>query len=744
MVKIFRQPTFGGEVSAVRDGMIYLRSGAPRAIIGTSSLNFDGLAPEQQLRAVQAFRDLLHAQSGPLQLYLRIRRVPAGEPTEPNASTFADRPSYLAAMTRSFINAHLLDTPVYQREIYIVLGPVESGRQMLRSWLFRFDRSKDDPRFVASDLGTPLANRARALLEPLRRIGVKGQLLTDAALSSLLADLYGEGRKPALEPSTVRQTFAHRADNVEIRGRYYASFVVSRYPGEEISPGWLLPLLSFKGELHLGIHILPLETDRMLTILHHRIRDLRANDMASTESGAIQQTAVGTLPDAITVHQALARNEEKAFAVSFYLTIGAADPIELRAQSEALRASCRRMMLHTVQPYFEMRQALLSSWPLGMDLLGREHILHTSALTTMMPWLQEDLADPAGHYWGYNKETGGLCVFDPFDEQRFTNANIAVLAHSGAGKSYAAASVVLSGYTRGIGAIVIDPEAEYAGLIRELGGTYLKLATGSGHAINALDPLLFAADPDEPNDQLNDVLDLIGLMCGRLDEVERAQVETSIRSVLGASEGIPVLGDIWRELERTQSGSRVSTILHRWVTGDLGRMFSAPTNVDLGAAVVGFNVRDLSEELIPPAFLILANWLWAALRRERRARHLLIDEVGLLLEHEPVRRFLIRLARRIRKYGGSLILVSQNPGDFFETKDGAVLATNPSILLLGSQKHSEAVKLQKAFNLTDRQVNYLETADRGDFLLVAGPNRAPIHVMAPPWMDELIVRSRGH
>ena len=45
---------------------------------------------------------------------------------------------------------------------------------------------------------------------------------------------------------------------------------------------------------------------------------------------------------------------------------------------------------------------------------------------------------------------------------------------------------------------------------------------------------------------------------------------------------------------------------------------------------------------------------------------------------------------------------------------------------------------------TDRQVNYLETAARGDFLLLAGPNRVPVHIMVPPWMDELIVKSRGH
>jgi hypothetical protein len=744
VVKLFRRAPFGDEISGVQDGLIRLRGGAPRAIVATSSLNFQGLAPEQQSRSVQAFRDLLHAQSGPLQVYLRIRRVPAGDAREPERANFADTPAYYGALTRSFINAHLQDTPVFQREIFIVLGPVDAGRQLLRSWLFRFDRSRDEPSIVASDLGTPLRRRAEALVEQLRRIGIKGQVLGDDALSGLLAELYGHRRADGGELEPQRHAYAHRADNVEINGRQYLSFVVNRYPGEEVEPGWLLPLLSFKGELHVSLHILPLDTDRMLTMLHHRIRDLRADDMANLESGEVDRTSMRTLPEALAVHQALARNEEKAFAVSFYLTIGADDPVELRSQAEALRASCRRMMLQTVQPFFEMRQGLVSSWPLGMDLLGREHILHTSAVTTMMPWLQEDLADADGHYWGYNKETGGLCVFDPFDEARFSNANIAVLAHSGAGKSYAAASVVLSGYTRGIGAIVLDPEAEYGGMIRALGGTYLHLAAGAGHAINALDPLLVVADADEPADQLSDVLDLIGLMCGRLDEVERAQIAAITRSVISDGRQTPVLGDIWRQLDLSHPGSRAGTILYRWVTGELGQLFSAPTSVDLGAAIVGFNLRDLSEELIAPSYLLLANWLWTELRRDRRPRHLLIDEAGLLLEHEPIRRFLIRLARRIRKYGGSLILVSQNPGDFFETKDGAVLATNPSILLLGSLKHSEAAKLQRAFNLTEPQVNYLETAQRGDFLLVAGPNRVPVHIMAPPWMDELIVMSRGH
>ncbi len=729
---------FGTEVAAIKDGVVHLNNGAKRVIVRTSSLNFAGLPPEQQQRAVQAFRELLHGQNGPLQLYFRVRRIAARDTAEPSPERFSDRRQYLGALTQSFINAHLAETPVYERDVFVVLAQGESRRDFLRSWSFRFERSAEQPKRVATDLGRPLQERTNGLVEHLRQVGLKAEALDDQGLSTLFAELYRRDNHAAAQTS-----FVHRPQSVEVSGRHYASFVVDRYPGEEVEPGWLLPLLQFSGELHAGIHILPLETDRALSRLHRRIQDLRADDLASVESGAIPRTTLGTLPDALSVHQALVRNEEKAFAVGFYLTVGASDAAELRARCDALEASCRRMMLRAIPPFFEMQQALLASWPLGIDLLGQEKILPTTAVSTLMPWLQEDLADPVGHYWGYNKETGGLVVFDPFDERRFTNANIAVLAHSGAGKSYAAASVVLSAHTRGIGAILMDPEAEYGGLVRELGGTYFHLAAGSGHAINALDPKLFGTDPEERADHISDVLDLIGLMCGRLDEVERAQIETLTRATIAASATTPVLADVWRALNDKHPGSRPGTILQRWVTGDLGLLFSAETNVDLTADVVGINLRNLSDELIAPAYLLVANWLWAMLRRDRRPRHLLIDEVGLLLEHEPIRRFLVRLARRIRKYGGSLILVSQNPGDFFETKDGAVLASNPSILLLGSQKHSEAIKLQKAYNLTDRQVNYLETAARGDFLLVAGPNRIPVHIMAPPWMDELIVGSRS-
>jgi type IV secretory pathway VirB4 component len=177
----------------------------------------------------------------------------------------------------------------------------------------------------------------------------------------------------------------------------------------------------------------------------------------------------------------------------------------------------------------------------------------------------------------------------------------------------------------------------------------------------------------------------------------------------------------------------VERILTRWTQGSLGRLFSAATNVDLDARIVVFGMRELREEMVAPVHFLLAEALWGRIRTRRRRTMLLIDELGLLFEDPAIRRFTVALARRIRKYNGSLVFATQNPGDLLSTDAGAVVATNPAIHLFGAQRPGEALKLQQAFHLSDEQRTSLETARRGDFLLAAGPERLSIRVEAPAW-----------
>ena len=63
-------------------------------------------------------------------------------------------------------------------------------------------------------------------------------------------------------------------------------------------------------------------------------------------------------------------------------------------------------------------------------------------------------------------------VYDPWDGTHL-NANTAVLARSGSGKSFATKLGLLRGLCRGVTAYVIDPEGEYADMARAAGGRVL-------------------------------------------------------------------------------------------------------------------------------------------------------------------------------------------------------------------------------------------------------------------------------
>jgi hypothetical protein len=124
---------------------------------------------------------------------------------------------------------------------------------------------------------------------------------------------------------------------------------------------------------------------------------------------------------------------------------------------------------------------------------------------------------------------------------------------------------------------------------------------------------------------------------------------------------------------------------------------------------------------------------------------LVVDELGLLFEDPTIRRFVVSLARRIRKYDGSLVFATQNPGDLLSSDQGAVVATNPAVLFFGVQRPGEAAKLQRTFHLSREQRAFLETSRRGDFLLAAGAERLPVEIKAPPWQEAAMrmARERG-
>jgi Melibiase/Helicase HerA, central domain len=522
------------------------------------------------------------------------------------------------------------------------------------------------------------------------------------------------------------------------RQGWHRTWWLDRFPGTELSPGWLLRLVPAGLRIGLAWHAERLPTAWMVEYLQRQLVHMRASQLHA--AGGIGDPQVeGAAPATEALQQRLTASQENAFHLSLYLTVSAESPDALEAAAEQVEAAARSALCQLVACTFRQLDGRLATLPLGRDPLARRRVLDSSAMTTLYPWFDADLQDEAGIVVGRSRPTGQPVVVDPFDTKKHANANIGIFGHSGAGKTYLLSTLTMGALGLGAQVFVIDPEHEYGRLARSLGGLDVQLALGSGHAINVLD--LRGTDRGEATigPAVADTVDLCGVICGELDEAERAILEAGVRATFADVES-PVLGDV---AARLSPESRVARVLARWVGGSLGQLFSRPTSVDLEAPMVAFGMRELRAEMVAPVHYLLAEALWARIKRRDRRRLLVIDELGLLFEDPTVRRFVVALARRIRKYDGSLVFATQNPGDLLGGDAGAVVATNPALHFFGAQRPGEAAKLQRAFHLSEVQRAGLETAARGEFLLTAGASRLPVHVQAPPWQSTAMDRSRG-
>jgi len=653
------------------------------AVIRTGALGFAGAAEGDRLRWINSFRRLLDGLDGPLQVVIEV--VPGVGSTSSHE-----------VMPLDFDDMRGADT----------------------SFVERLAESSTSHSFGTS-LITPTAY-ARRLEPALQELGV-----------------WFETTAPTGQVCFGQEFVNHHRH----AGGFSRTWYVERLPGIELEAGWIFRLLAPELNLRLSWHATPLPVAWIVDYLQRQLVNMRATRLVDQDAhGAADPLLSGALPNAEDLQRRLASSQDKAFHVAMYLTLTSGSSEELEAG--ALRVeSAARAVLCSLQPCtLRMFEGFLSTLPFGVDRLGRKRVLDTSSLATFFPWLEPDLQQRGGLVVGRNGATGAPVLVDPFEQRRYSNANIGVFGHSGAGKTYLLSSLALGALGQGVQVFVIDPEHEYGALAHQVGGIDVQLALGSGHALNVLD-----LRPSDRRDEswlgpaAADAVDLCAAICGGLDEAERALLERAVRAVYSDLEQ-PVLRDV---AGRLSSGSRVATILQRWVHGSLGQMFSSPTNVDLEAPIVTFGMRELRDEMVAPVHFLLAEALWARIKRKDRRRMLVVDELGLLFEDATIRRFVVSLARRIRKYDGSLVFATQNPGDLLSSDQGTVVATNPAVVFFGAQRPGEAAKLQETFHLSARQRAFLEGARRGDFLLAAGPDRLAVQVQAPPWQEEVMRTARA-
>lgn len=544
--------------------------------------------------------------------------------------------------------------------------------------------------------------------------------------------------------------------------KYGRTLYVYGYP-REIYTGWLSSLINIDEVLDLSMYIYPVESSVVLNNLRKKVTQLEASAAINSEKGRVRDPALeAAINDAEELRDQIQVGAERFFRFGLYVTLWANSLDELNFVQQKIETIFGQQMVFSKVASSQQEQGLNSTVPQMSDQLQIRRNMNTGAISTSFPFTSADLTDNTGILYGINMHNNGLVIFDRY---KLENANMAVFAKSGAGKSFTVKLEALRSMMMGTEVIIIDPENEYQKLADAVGGAYIRLSLNSQTRINPFD-LPRVIDSDEASDALRaNLVTLHGLFRLMLGGAQASAAAGPAVSVLSPAEeadldqalidtyarvGItsdplthnsppPTIADLYDTLVHMGgSGPALAQRLRKYTTGTFAGIFSQQSNIDINNPMVVFNIRDLEDELRPVAMYIVLSHIWNITRTDQRKRMLIVDEAWQLMKYEDSANFLFSLAKRARKYYLGLTTITQDVEDFMSSKMGRAIVSNTSMQLLLKQSSSAVDVLADVFKLTEEEKKRLANFPIGQGLFFAGQSHVHIQIQASPTEQQLI------
>lgn len=550
--------------------------------------------------------------------------------------------------------------------------------------------------------------------------------------------------KDIIAPAGFKVSTRH----LEIDGKFATTLFVTTYP-RFLDTNWFSPIVNFDVEFDVAMFIYPQDSATILKQLRKRVTQVSASISMQSEAGKVRDPQLETAyQDIEELRDRLVQGTERFFQYSLYITVYGKSLDDLDDTLAQIEVLLEGRLVYAKPALFQMEQGFTSTLPLGRDELVVSTNMNSSPLSTSFPFVSSDLTSNSGVLYGINLHNNSLVLFDRFSLE---NANMVILAKSGAGKSYTVKLEILRSLMFGTEVIVIDPEQEYRYLAEAVGGSYLRIAIASDHRINPFD-LPELAEDDSPESVLREnitrLTGLVSLMINGMTPEEQSLVDRGLWEAYAIKDitrgnrwnkpEVPTLQDFYNIVRDMAGGNSIAVRLERFVEGTFAGVFNRPTNIDLDRQLMVFNVRDMEEELRPIAMYVILGFIWNRVRSSLRKRLLIVDEAWIMMQHEESARFLFSMAKRARKYYLGVTTITQDISDFLQSKYGKPIITNSSLQLLLRQSPAAIDLLAQVFYLTDHEKFRLLESDVGEGIFFAGLKHVAIKVIASYAEDQII------
>ncbi len=584
---------------------------------------------------------------------------------------------------------------------------------------------------------------AQELRGLLARSGLSIHPLKDEPLQRLvIASALGgsPARSGCEEPVEVQLNQRH----AQLGQRLARSLHLAKWP-RSLAPGFLQQLMATGAPMDIALHLGPIPSEQAARQLEwQKVRFESARSLSLRRGKTMSPEAEIALEDVSRLRDDVQRGRERLFHASLSLTLHAADAETLDELTQRASAHFAAALGQLDPLPFRQREGLLSTQPLSLNAVAAWRTLDTSSVARCFPFSPPDLDTRSGALYGIDMRACAPIVYDPWDGTHL-NANTAVLARSGSGRSFATKLGVLRGLCRGVVAYVIDPEGEYADMARSAGGRVLSPGV-AGQGMNPF--VLDRSDPEELLQRIGSLRRLIEVMVGeRLSAERRAALDHALASYYARPSEGTGFRDFYCFLE-TDDPEGLAKLLRPFASGSLRHLLSDEGDDLLHneALVTVFDLRLLEPELRPAAAMVCTETVWAAAARDPRPRLLVVDEVWSIMQHPEGAAFMVSMAKRARKHRLGLQFITQDVQDLLSEDhsrtitghSGRALLQNAAFKLLLQQDAAAISTVADAFDLPEDLQRWLVSCPRGDGLLLAKGERFPIRIEATREETELI------
>lgn len=360
-------------------------------------------------------------------------------------------------------------------------------------------------------------------------------------------------------------------------------------------------------------------------------------------------------------------------------------------------------------------------------LKNQERGINSSSLAAVFPFVRTFVMDEGGILLGENKTNKYPFIFNLWKRGNlYQNSNAMIIGKSGSGKSFFLKNLILNEWANGTRVIVLDPEAEYLALTRNLYGNIINVGNAREGRINPFHIYKILTEDGTPADSkvtFNthlkmlesffkivladapvDVIELINNLV--VETYERMGITENTDCSNFPADYFPLFSDLLETLQNKDKDNMDSLTLRdmrtaelylqKFVTGRYSDIWNAPSTLQVNANLIDFDFQSLfankNNVVANAQMLLVFRFIEQEVINARELNknggnlHTMIvcDEAHLFIDAKfPIALdFFYSMNKRIRKYGGSFIPATQNIADWNASEE---LRNKTSTILKNSQ-----------------------------------------------------------